>query len=419
MYPTREKATERGILCLFRPLLQLYLNFLKTEGKDDGLSRFRFVAGLFHRFVSAIAGMDIVSLVFTFFLSAMTHIVVYGWITGAGYTLMLFFHEAGHVIALIYTGYLDSKTWWMIGVFFVPFLGAILRMNVPFHPSYKGSHDEALVGIAGPFTGITTTFLFYVVWLAAPDTVWLQWTWFGDAVLRPYLLKVILAAVTFNLFNILITVSPFDGGRIAQAISPFLRVWVGPIGLCVVSLVYAKPWVCLIWMFGLMGIRITKEWTHRALGMTVEWTRAFITVLLASIMAIWMTEEGVWHIDNIISLGMGLLTAISAVLYAIGSGVPVHALPLWRFGVITVKKAWGTYIERGESTGGNRLGDGVKPNILPDQEWTGRERRNRRLSPRGVRVVRKMHFCWGVKYVVVILLHFLHLGAVLYSFARF
>jgi Zn-dependent protease len=374
--------------------------------------------------VKAIAGMDIVGLVVSLFLSSTAHVVVYGPIVGVGYTAMLFFHEAGHAIALYRRGYLDKEGALYVGMLFIPFIGAILRMGIPFHPTRQGSDDEAFVGISGPLLGIASTFVVYLIWIYAPESDLPVMRYFADKTLRPQILNVILMAVSFNQFNLLITVPPFDGGRCAQAISPFLRVKVGLFGLAVMTVFYHEPWICLPWMFGLMGIRFTDAWTRKKFGMTAEWTRACVTMILFVIQITWMivkfrkTEDAELYIEDIMSVGMGALTAISGLMYVIGGEVSFRAIPPWRAIVILFKKALGTYVEREVDVGGRRLGQKPKPDILPETEYDGTDRRGRDLTPEEEREKRRFHIKWGVRYVCAVLLHFIFFAAVLYSFGR-
>ncbi len=119
-----------------------------------------------------------------------------GWQFAAGFVLLLFVHECGHLLVARRYG---LKTSWPM---FIPFMGAfILLKDIP-----RNAWIEAEVGIGGPLLGTAGALACLFAY---------QW--------HPHPLLLVLAYSGFwlNLFN-LIPIVPLDGGRIVTAISPWL-----------------------------------------------------------------------------------------------------------------------------------------------------------------------------------------------------
>jgi Zn-dependent protease len=131
-------------------------------------------------------------------LSLVVYAMVYGWRYAAGFIVLLFVHELGHLLAARHRG-LDVG--WPT---FIPFVGAWVELKDRPH----NAETEAFVGLGGPLLGTVGALLCY--FLAR-----------GEADL-PWLLAVAYAGFFLNLFN-LIPLSPFDGGRITAVLSP--RIW--------------------------------------------------------------------------------------------------------------------------------------------------------------------------------------------------
>jgi Zn-dependent protease len=133
----------------------------------------------------------------TMLLSMILYAWVWGWPYAVGFVLLIFVHEMGHFLAARQRGLnVGMPT-------FIPFVGAWIQLKEMPHDS----ETEAYVGIAGPVTGTLGALACYY---AARET--------GSGLL----LALAYSGFMLNLFN-LIPVSPLDGGRITQVISP--RIW--------------------------------------------------------------------------------------------------------------------------------------------------------------------------------------------------
>ena len=104
---------------------------------------------------------------------------------------VLFFHEAGHWLAMRFFGYRNLQ------MFFIPFLGAAVSGRHYNVPGWK----RAVVSLMGPVPGVVVGAL-----LGAA----------GLVLHRPLLLRVALTALILNGFNLL-PILPLDGGWVVQA----------------------------------------------------------------------------------------------------------------------------------------------------------------------------------------------------------
>jgi len=151
-------------------------------------------------------------------LSMLVMIWVYSWLFGwkfaAGFVLLIFVHEMGHVIAAQWLGMPITAP------IFIPFVGAYITMKQ--HP--RDAWTEALMAYGGPLAGCLGS---WICWGAA---LWLQ---------LPWLMAVASVSFVMNLFN-MIPVPPLDGGRICAAVSP----WFWFIGLLLLgaSVFYFHAW---------------------------------------------------------------------------------------------------------------------------------------------------------------------------------
>ena len=130
----------------------------------------------------------------TALVSVAAYSLFWGWTFAAGFVLLLFVHEMGHVIQLRREGMKASAP------MFIPFLGAVV-----FAKSLgENALAEARVGLAGPILG---TLGAAAAWRSARRP--------NSDLLRA------LAYVGFllNLFNLL-PVVPLDGGRAMAAMAP-------------------------------------------------------------------------------------------------------------------------------------------------------------------------------------------------------
>jgi Zn-dependent protease len=122
---------------------------------------------------------------------------LYGSSFAIGFLAMLLIHEMGHYVAARQRG-LD------VGLpAFIPFVGAWINLRENPHDS----ETEAYVAYAGPFVGSVAAFAAFYEATISGDDLWMALAYSG---------------FMLNLFNML-PISPLDGGRITQVLSP--RIW--------------------------------------------------------------------------------------------------------------------------------------------------------------------------------------------------
>lgn len=164
-------------------------------------------------------------------------ILVYGWSLGfwfaAGFVILLFIHEMGHVIAMKIKGYQTKMP------VFIPFLGAVI-----FAPKFNNREDEAYIGYGGPFLGGLAALALFGVWAILPQR-------------SDLLITLSYVAVFLNLFN-LVPIRPMDGGRITQVIGRWF-MWIGAAALVVLTVVLKSPFMFLIGILALGDINISAR----------------------------------------------------------------------------------------------------------------------------------------------------------------
>jgi len=145
-------------------------------------------------------------------LSIAAWALYFGWSFAAGFVILIFVHEIGHVIALRVRGIKAGAP------VFIPFVGAFVAMKeMP-----KDAKAEAEVAIAGPLLGTAGAFAAYLIGTFTHHQIWYA-----------------LASTAFfiNLFN-LIPVVPLDGGRVMAALSP--KLWVAGLILLAGTAVFVR-----------------------------------------------------------------------------------------------------------------------------------------------------------------------------------
>lgn len=113
-----------------------------------------------------------------------------------GLTILILIHELGHV--------------WMFRTYkiphsppyFVPFMGAAIIID-PEAESNISREVEARIAIGGPLIGTAAAVPIFGVYFLTQDSLWLDIT---------------ILAVFINLFNVMVCIPPFDGGRILKAV---------------------------------------------------------------------------------------------------------------------------------------------------------------------------------------------------------
>ncbi len=171
----------------------------------------------------------------TALVSVAAYSIFFGWEFAAGFVVLLFVHEMGHVIALRREGIKASAP------MFIPFMGAAI-----FSRSLgDNALAEARVGLAGPILGS--------IGAAAVAAV-------GELTGSSLLIALAYFGFFINLFNLL-PVIPLDGGRAAAAMTP----WMWFLGLGVlVALAFldpGNPILLIIVLFA--GFQTWHRWQQR------------------------------------------------------------------------------------------------------------------------------------------------------------
>ncbi len=132
----------------------------------------------------------------TMFISIILYAQVFGWGYAVGFVLLLFVHEAGHLVAARAMG---ISVGWPV---FIPFMGALIALK----EAPRNAWVEAVVGIGGPVLGTIGALGTAAIFVVTRE---------------PIFLAISYAGFFLNLFN-LIPIVPLDGGRIVAAVSPWL-----------------------------------------------------------------------------------------------------------------------------------------------------------------------------------------------------
>ena len=170
----------------------------------------------------------------TALVSVAAYSLFWGWTFAAGFVVLLFLHEIGHVIQLRREGIKASAP------MFIPFLGAVITAK----SLGRNALAEARVGLAGPILGSLAA---AAVWVVAELT--------GSSLL----LALAYVGFLINLFNLL-PVVPLDGGRAMAAMAP--AMWfLGFAALVAMLLVFPNPILLIIVIFG--GLETWRRWRMR------------------------------------------------------------------------------------------------------------------------------------------------------------
>jgi Zn-dependent protease len=160
----------------------------------------------------------------TMLLSIGIYALIWGWWFAAGFVILIFVHECGH---LLVAKALRLK---VSAPMFIPFMGAFITLRE--NPS--NAWVEARVGIGGPILGALGSVACYGIYLLTDNPMFSA-----------------LAHVGFllNLFN-LAPVGFLDGGRIASALSPWLWIvgFVIMLGLAVMQITAGHLNIVLIYV---------------------------------------------------------------------------------------------------------------------------------------------------------------------------
>jgi Zn-dependent protease len=204
---------------------------------------------------------------------------LFGWTYGAGLVALILVHEMGHVIAARIERVPASLP------FFLGPFGALISLKAPL----KDARQDAVIAIGGPLSGTAGALVLAV---AATQTSG-----------RTHDLLMALAYFGFflNLFN-LTPMQPFDGGRVAGAVSIWLNVagvaiMGGLVALTVVAGVGVNPFVVLIFVLGCFTtwqrfkVRRTNPYTR----VVPPRTRAFIATAWVGLIAVCALGMSISH----------------------------------------------------------------------------------------------------------------------------
>ena len=138
------------------------------------------------------------------FVSVWFYSLAFGWRFAAGFVLLIFVHEMGHVFVAWRQGLPITAP------IFIPFMGALIIAKA----ESKSAWNAAVMGIGGPIAGSVGALACWWLYATTQNELFLGLAYVG------FLL---------NLFNLL-PVFPLDGGWITGAVSPYLWL-VGIVGL--------------------------------------------------------------------------------------------------------------------------------------------------------------------------------------------
>ncbi|HEY2397643.1 MAG TPA: site-2 protease family protein [Solirubrobacteraceae bacterium] len=170
----------------------------------------------------------------TALVSVAAYSLFFGWTFAAGFVLLLFVHEMGHVIQLRREGIKASAP------MFVPFLGAVVMAK----SLGENALAEARVGLAGPVLGTVGAGICLLI---------------GETTNSDFFRALAYIGFFLNLFNLL-PVVPLDGGRAMAAMAPWMW-FVGLGALVALLLVFPNFILLLIVFFGAM--ETWRRWKAR------------------------------------------------------------------------------------------------------------------------------------------------------------
>ena len=173
----------------------------------------------------------------TMFVSLAAYAWIWGWTFAAGFVVLLFLHEMGHVIQLRREGIKASAP------MFVPFLGALITAR----SLGDSAVAEARVGLAGPILGSVASAACILIWHATGSDLWRALAFTG---------------FFLNLFNLL-PVVPLDGGRAMAAMAPWMW-FLGLAAMIPLVFLFGNPLIVVIIV--LAGLETHRRWKGRRAG---------------------------------------------------------------------------------------------------------------------------------------------------------
>lgn len=226
------------------------------------LAKFKTLLLILLNFKWAVIGLKALSFGGSFFISLFFYALFWGWKFALVFIFMMLAHEMGHYVTIRNYG-LPARL-----PMFVPFIGAYTVGGVP-----RDLEHDAYIALAGPVTGLGVSAACFAFGHQTHDAFWYMAAYVGAMV---------------NLFN-MIPAMPFDGGRIAGAVSPSL--WVVGFALFVgASLALHLP-IFFIVLFGLM-----------ALPSAVAALRGYVDPRYASMTGLGKLRVGGWYLLTLFGL---------------------------------------------------------------------------------------------------------------------
>ena len=198
----------------------------------------------------------------SFFISIFFYALFWGWKFALVFVLMLAAHEMGHYVAIRNYG-LPARL-----PMFVPFLGAYTVGGVP-----HSLEDDAYIALAGPLTGLAVAGVCYGFGVQLHDTFWIMAAYLGAFV---------------NLFN-MVPALPFDGGRVAGALSPALWT-VGFVLFVGLAFALHVPYFFIL-LYGLL-----------ALPSAIAGFRGYVDPRFATISPFGRLRVGAWYLAILFAL---------------------------------------------------------------------------------------------------------------------
>lgn len=198
----------------------------------------------------------------SFFISLFFYALFWGWKFGLVFVLMILAHEMGHYVTIRNYG-LPARL-----PMFVPFFGAYTVGGVP-----ASLEQDAYIALAGPLTGLGVSAICFGYGYATHDPFW-------------YVAANVGAFI--NLFN-MIPALPFDGGRVAGALSPALWV-VGFALFLVLSFALHVP-LFFVFLFALL-----------ALPSAIAGWRGYVDPRFATMTKAGKLRVGAWYLLTLFAL---------------------------------------------------------------------------------------------------------------------
>jgi Zn-dependent protease len=161
----------------------------------------------------------------SFFLSLILYAMFWGWKFALVFVLMILAHEMGHYVTIRNYG-LPARL-----PMFIPFIGAYTLGGVP-----ESLEHDAYIALAGPLTGLGVSAVCFA---------------YGVQTHEPFWYMAANVGAFLNLFN-MIPALPFDGGRVAGALSPIIWVF-GFVAFLGLALALHLP-LFFVLLFGLFAL---------------------------------------------------------------------------------------------------------------------------------------------------------------------